>query len=493
MPVQSAYVIGLDQSTQGTKAILTDAEGEIAGKVFLPHEQLVSPEGWVSHDAEEIFRNCIHGIRQLIEDAAINRASVAAVGISNQRESTVAWDRETGKPVCPAIVWQCARAREITDEITDAAFRQSVREKTGIPLSPYFPAAKAAWILRHSEKARALAKAGKLCIGTVDSWLVYKLTEGAVFQTDYSNASRTQLFNLHRLDWDAEICKTLGVPLSALPRVEFSDGDFGSTTLSGFFDTPVPIRAVLGDSHAALFGQGCVRPGMAKATYGTGSSIMMNIGPDFRESGSGLVTSLAWGRGGRVDYVLEGNINYAGAVITWLQKDLGLFESAKDTAAMAAAANPEDSACLVPAFSGLGAPYWRDEARAVLVGMSRTTGKNEIVKAGLEAIAYQVTDIVEAMSKDSGVTLSELRVDGGPTGNPWLMQFQSDMTRAKICVPRAEELSAIGAAYLAGMGVGLYGEDLLSADRLKKVYEPKMDEDTRKRKFDGWHEAVKKA
>lgn len=487
------YVIGLDQSTQGTKAILMDREGEIIAKAFLPHEQIISAEGWVSHDGEEIFRNSVHVIRQLVEDAAINKNSVAAIGISNQRETTVAWDRETGKPAEHAIVWQCARAKEIPDEITDEAFRKSVREKTGIPLSPYFPAAKAAWILRHNERAQELKRAGKLCLGTIDSWLVYKLTEGAVFKTEHSNASRTQLFNLHSLQWDEEICKTLGVPLAALPQVEFSDGDFGTTTLNGFFDTPVPIRAVLGDSHAALFGQGCVRPGMAKATYGTGSSIMMNIGPDFRESRSGLVTSLAWGRGGRVDYVLEGNINYAGAVITWMQKDLGLFESAGDTAAMAQAANPEDSTYLVPAFSGLGAPHWNDGARAILTGMSRTTGKNEIVKAGLESIAWQVTDILEAMSRDSGVRLKELRVDGGPTGNPYLMQFQSDMAGARICVQKAEELSAMGAAFLAGIGVGLYDESILTADRLKKAYEPQMDESVRNNKYDGWKQAVQKS
>lgn len=487
------YVIGLDQSTQGTKAILLDSEGEIAGKAFLPHEQIISAEGWVSHDGEEIYRNSVHVIRQLIEDAAINKSSVAAIGISNQRETTIAWDRENGKPAERAIVWQCARAKEITDEIQDESFRKSVREKTGIPLSPYFPAAKAAWLLRHNEHAKKLAREERLCIGTIDSWLVYKLTEGAVFKTDYSNASRTQLLNLHTLHWDREICETLGVPISALPQVEFSDGNFGTTTLNGFFDTPVPLCAVLGDSHAALFGQGCVKPGMAKATYGTGSSIMMNIGPAFKESQSGLVTSLAWGRGGRVDYVLEGNINYAGAVITWLQKDLGLFESARDTAAMADAANPEDTAYLVPAFSGLGAPYWKDDARAILTGMSRTTGKNEIVKAGLESIAYQVTDIVEAMSADSGVRLSELRVDGGPTSNPYLMQFQSDMARSRICVQKAEELSAMGAAYLAGMGVGLYDEGILAADRLKKAYEPNMDEATRNQKYGGWKQAIEKA
>ena len=486
------YVIGIDQSTQGTKAILTDREGEIVGKAFLPHEQIISPEGWVSHDGEEIYRNVIAVVRQLIESAAINKKDVAAIGISNQRETTIAWDRETGKPVEHAIVWQCARAREITAAITDEAFRAAVREKTGIPLSPYFPSAKAAWIMKNNAHARELAAKKQLCIGTIDSFLVYKLTEGAVFQTDYSNASRTQLFDLHTLQWDAAICETLGVPMDALPRVTDSDGDFGATTLAGFFDEPVPIRAVLGDSHAALFGQGCVKPGMAKATYGTGSSIMMNIGGAFKQSGSGLVTSLAWGRGGKVDYVLEGNINYSGAVITWLQKDLGLIESAKDTAALAKEANGEDTTYLVPAFSGLGAPYWKDEARAAFVGMSRTTGKKELVKAGLEAIAYQVTDIVEAMSRDSGVPLNELRVDGGPTGNDYLMQFQSDLSRAVIRVPRAKELSAMGVSFLAGIGAGLYDESILHCDRVKTSYEPKIDMDTRNAKYDGWKQAVSK-
>ena len=490
--MHARYVIGIDQSTQGTKAILTDREGEIVGKAFLPHEQIISPEGWVSHDGEEIYRNVIAVVRQLVESAAINKKDVAAIGISNQRETTITWDRETGKPVEHAIVWQCARAREITAAITDEAFRAAVREKTGIPLSPYFPAAKAAWILKNNARARELAAKKQLCIGTIDSWLVYKLTEGAVFQTDYSNASRTQMLNLHTLQWDTAICETLSMPMDALPKVTDSNGDFGATTLAGFFDEPVPIRAVLGDSHAALFGQGCVQPGMAKATYGTGSSIMMNIGSDFKQSDSGLVTSLAWSRGGKVDYVLEGNINYSGAVITWLQKDLGLIESAKETAALAKEANGEDTTYLVPAFSGLGAPYWKDEARAAFVGMSRTTGRKELVKAALEAIAYQVTDIVEAMSRDSGVQLNELRVDGGPTGNDYLMQFQSDMSRAAIRVPKAEELSAMGVAFLAGMGVGLYDESILHRDRVKTSYEPKMDVDTRNAKYDGWKQAVSK-
>lgn len=490
--MREQFIIGIDQSTQGTKAILMDRNGEIAGKTFLSHRQIISPEGWVSHDGEEIFRNVKAVVKNLVEQADIDKRDVAAIGISNQRETTIAWDAETGEPAGLAIVWQCSRAREITEEVRDDDFLRDVQRKTGIPLSPFFPAAKAAWLLRHNERVKALAETGKLRIGTIDSFLVSKLTEGRVFKTDYSNASRTQLFNLHSLQWDPDICRRLGIPADALPQVEWSDGDFGATTLEGFFEAPVPIRAAMGDSHAALFGQGCVEAGMTKATYGTGSSIMMNIGTQFKPSKSGLVTSLAWGRQSCVNYVLEGNINYAGAVITWLQSDLGLIEGAKETAALAQAANPEDNTYLVPAFSGLGAPYWQSEAAAAFVGMSRTTGRKELVKAGLECIAYQVTDIVEAMSADAGVKLSELRVDGGPTGNDYLMQFQSDMAETRICVQQAEELSAMGAAFMAGIAAGFYDESILRADRMKKAFTPKMEKNTRNSKYSGWKAAVQK-
>ncbi len=486
-------IIGLDQSTQGTKAILMDADGGIVGKTFMPHRQIISPEGWVSHDGEEIYRNSVAVCRRLLEEAADSRIKIAGIGISNQRETTVCWDRESGEPVEHAIVWQCARGGEITSTLTDGAFRDYVRERTGIPLSPYFPGAKAAWMLKHNARARELARQGSLCIGTIDSWLVYKMTGKQVFHTDYSNASRTQLMDLHRLCWDENICAAFGIPKDALPTVTDSDGFYGTTTFEGLLKEPVPILAVMGDSHAALYGQGCTHPGMAKATYGTGSSIMMNIGQSFCGSKSGLVTSLAWSRGGKVDYVLEGNINYAGAVITWLQDELGLIERVEDTERMAFEANGEDSTYLVPAFSGLGAPHWNDEARAVFCGMSRTTGKKELVKAGLESIAYQVADVVEAMSQDAGVAMTELRVDGGPTGNAYLMQFQSDMTGAVIRVPETQELSAMGAAFMAGIKAGLYSEEeVLNADRLKARYFPKMDRETRRKKYDGWKKAVAK-
>ncbi len=491
--MRERYVVGIDQSTQGTKAILVDAFGAIVGKTYLPHRQLISQDGWVSHDPEEILRNTVLVTRNLIESCAVDRQDVAAIGISNQRETTVAWDRDTGRPVEHAVVWQCARAKEITEQLASPSFASLVLERTGLPLSPYFPAAKAAWLLGHNEEARELAEAGRLCLGTVDSWLIFRLTDGASFKTDYSNASRTQLFNLHSLRWDDALCKAFGVPKTALPEVISSDGDFGETTLAGFFERPVPIRAALGDSHAALFGQGCIREGMAKATYGTGSSIMMNIGPQFKRSESGLVTSLAWGFDSEVRYVLEGNINYAGAVITWLQKDLGLIQSAAESGLLAASANEEDGTYLVPAFSGLGAPYWNSEARAVFCGMSRTTGKAELVKAAVEAIAYQVTDIIEAMAKDAGIVLSELRVDGGPTANEYLMQFQSSMAKTVIRTPKAEELSAIGAAYMAGIAVGLLDRKVLTEDRTDRIYRPMMHSVIRDQKYAQWKSAVRRA
>ena len=482
------YIIGIDQSTQGTKAILLDRTGGIAGKTYLPHEQIVNEQGWVSHDPEEIFRNTVQTVKMLIGQTAVDPKDVAAIGISNQRETTLAWERETGEPVGHAVVWQCARAKEIAAE-ADEEFAALVRERTGIPFSPYFPAAKAAWILRNHPRARELGEADGVCIGTVDAWLIWKLTGGNVFRTDFSNASRMQLFDLHTLRWNEEICAGLGIPVPALPEVTDSDGDYGATTLEGFFEEPVPIRGVLGDSHAALFGQGCIRPGMAKATYGTGSSVMMNIGPAFRRSTHGLVTSLAWGRSGRVDYVLEGNINYSGAIITWL-KETGLLTDPAESGELAEQANPADTTYLVPAFSGLGAPYWNSEARAAFVGMSRTTGRAELVRAGLEAMAYQAADIAEAMGEDAGLALEELRVDGGPTANRFLMQFQSDMLRASIRVSEVEELSAVGAAVMAGIAAGVMDESILNAGRTRTVYSPRMDDETRERKISGWKEAV---
>lgn len=366
---------------------------------------------------------------------------------------------------------------------------ENIRKRTGINLSPYFPASKIAWILENVEGAKEKAEKKEICHGTVDSWLVYKLTGGRSYKTDYSNASRTQLFNIFELRWDEDICKLFGIDPANLAEVVDSDSNFGETDFEGLFRKPIPIHGVLGDSHGSLFGQGCLKSGMIKSTYGTGSSIMMNIGEKPVLSTHGVVTSLAWSMGGKVNYVLEGNLNYTGATITWLKDDLKLIDSPAETEKLAEEAVSDDSLYLIPAFSGLGAPYWDSHASAAIVGMTRTTGKAEVVRAGVECIAYQITDIVKAMSEDAGVTVSELRVDGGPTRNAYLMQFQSDIAEANVQVPDSEELSGIGPAYAAGLALGVWDERIF--EKLKRVkYEPKMDRELRDSKYQGWLSAV---
>ena len=486
----AAYVLSVDQSTQGTKALLFDGEGRLITRADLPHRQIINDRGWVSHDPEEIYQNLLKTVAMAAERASINPNDIACMGLSNQRETSVAWDRETGCPVCDAIVWQCARAADVCAAVEGAGMGDTVRERTGIPISPYFPASKLAWMMRNVPQARALADAGRLCMGTVDAYLVWKLT--GQYRTDFSNASRTQLFNIHTLQWDEDICRAFGIDPAALPQVTDSDAVFGETDLGGLLDHRIPVCGVLGDSHAALFGQGCLSHGMTKATYGTGSSIMMNIGPKPAASRNGLVTSLAWKYKGQVGYVMEGNLNYTGAVITWLKDSLGLIASAGETEALALQANPADTTCLVPAFTGLGAPYWASEARALISGMTRLTGKAELVRAALDCIACQIHDVVAAMEKDTGIRVPVLRVDGGPTRNGYLMQFQSDMLNAAVSRPDAEELSGIGAAYMAGISAGLYTEHVFDVLNYRD-FTPAMDETRRARRLADWSRAVQLA
>ncbi|MDO4337787.1 MAG: glycerol kinase GlpK [Eubacteriales bacterium] len=485
----SRYVLGIDQSTQGTKALLFDEQGTLVCRSDLPHRQYIDQRGWVEHDPEEIYANTISVIKLLVEKAGIDKNEIVTLGISNQRETALVWDRVTGKPVYNAVVWQCARGAQICEEIEAAGYGEMIRSHTGLQLSPYFSAAKIAWVLRNVKGAREKADKGELCCGTIDSWLVYKLTQGREFRTDYSNASRTQMFNITTLEWDEEVCGLFGIPVSCLAELTDSDGEYGMTDLDGFLEKPISIHGVLGDSHGALFGQGCIEKGMIKTTYGTGSSVMMNIGkePVFSKR---VVTSLAWKLGGEVNYVLEGNINYTGAVITWLKDDLGLISSPGETEELALQANPTDKTYLVPAFTGLGAPYWDSEASGIITGMTRTTKRAEIVRAGLECIAYQITDIIGAMSAESKIPISELRVDGGPTRNRYLMQFQSDIADVTVQVPSAEELSGIGAAYAAGIAAGLYSRDEVFAKMSRTRFEPEMDAQTRREKYQGWKKAV---
>lgn len=490
------YIIGIDQSTQGTKAVLVDEQGRIAGRADRKHAQLINERGWVSHDPEEIYQNVVLAVRDVMEQNQIEREAIRAIGISNQRETTVLWDQR-GHALENAVVWQCGRAREITERL--AAYGEAIRQKTGLPLSPFFPAAKMAWLLEHRQQetgpegeiVKKITGDGRICLGTIDSWLIYRLTGGASFRTDYSNASRTQLLNLHTLTWDPEICGWFGIPMEALPEVCNSNSFFGETTLEGYFRKPVPILSALGDSHGALFAHGCHEKGMTKTTYGTGSSIMMNIGTNYRESHCGLATSLAWGMDGVVNYVLEGNINYTGAAITWLKDDLGLIAELTELEPALLAANPADTTVLVPAFTGLSAPYWDNEAKGMLYGMSRTTGRKEVIRAAVESIAFQIMDVVQSMEKDSGISIGELHVDGGPTRNAYLMQFQSDMTGSRVLAPEMEEFSALGAAYMAGLKCGMYQKETLFTGQAATVYERRMGKEEREKKQELWRQALK--
>lgn len=471
--------------------MLFDAAGRLTARADRPHRQYIDEKGWVSHDLEEIYANVLVVCREVAEKAGIDPAQIAAMGISNQRETVAAWDRADGTPVGQAIVWQCARAKGICDTL--ASHAEAVREKTGLPLSPYFSASKMAWILQNHPEAAALAAKERLALGTIDSYLVSRLSEERSFKTDYSNASRTQLFNIRTLQWDDELCTLYGVPRHCLAEVCMSDSLFGTTTLSGFLPKAIPICGILGDSHAALLGQNCIKPGQTKATYGTGSSVMMQTGEKLVTSRNGLATSLAWGLNGKVEYVLEGNLNYTGAVITWLKKDVALLAGDAESETLARSANPADKTYFVPAFTGLGAPYWDSEATGLLTGITRTTGRAEIVKAGVECIAYQITDLVLRMAQDAGLALAELRVDGGPTANGYLMQFQSDMAGVEVSVPDIQELSGFGAACAAGFASGLYNPGTVYDGMQRRSYTPKMTPQEHDARYAGWQKAVLQA
>lgn len=484
-------ILGIDQSTQGTKVLLFDAQGNAIKRLDKPHKQYVDARGWVEHDPEEIWENLKELVARLLRETQTEARDIAAIGISNQRETALAWDRTTGKPVYRAIVWQCARGAQICEALEKKGCADLVKRVTGLPLSPYFSAAKLAWILQNVEGARSLMEAGNLAMGTMDSWLVYKMTGGRHFRTDYSNASRTQLFDIERLRWSEEVAGLFGIDTAALPQVTDSDGDYGATDFDGLLDRKIPIRGVLGDSHAALFGQGCHRPGMAKATYGTGSSVMMNVGAQPVRSAHGLVSSLAWSFGGKPEYVLEGNINYTGAAISWLKDDLKLIGSAGETEALARVAHPADKSYFVPAFTGLGAPYWESGATGLFTGLTRVTGKNEMVRAVLDAIAYQINDIVSLMQEESGHRLPALYVDGGPTRNAYLMQRTADIIAARVEVPAVEELSAMGAAYTAGIASGLYERQTVFSRVKRRAFSPEIPAAERQGLIAGWQAAVR--
>ncbi len=488
--MSESYILSIDQSTSGTKSLLFGKDGGLVARCDLPHEQISPKPGWVEHDPEEIYDNVIKVTRMVLEKSGVRPEQVVAAGISNQRETGLMWNRHTGKPVCNAVVWQCPRAEEICEEIRAQGKAETVRRKTGLQLSPYFTAAKLSWIIQNIPGAKESMDNGDLMGGNVDGWLLYKLTGGKCHKTDYSNASRTQLFNLETLQWDAELCEIFGLNPNILPQVCFSDSKFCETDFDGVFPTPIPVHGVLGDSHAALFGQGCLVPGTAKATYGTGSSVMMNTGKAPIHTDSGLVTSIAWGMNRQVEYVLEGNLNYTGSVIKWLVENLHMISSSKESGKVAASVDGNGGVYLVPAFSGLGAPYWDSNARAVICGMNRDTTSVHVVRAGEECIAYQIKDIVELMCQEAKVRLQVLNVDGGPTRDQFLMQFQADILGIVLNVPAIEELSGGGAAYAAGIAVGFYDKDRLFEAKKATRFESKMTDAERDALYGGWKKAV---
>lgn len=447
----SRLTISIDQSTSATKAFLFDGKGQILRSSSIPHHQFYPREGWVEHDAEEIYANTVKAIKEIVQSPCEAEYSLA---ITNQRETVVVWNRLSGKPVCNAVVWQCLRGREICEALRAKGYEKLIREKTGLLIDPYFSASGVKWILDNVEGAREAANKGELLMGTIDSWLLWKLTGGKVHATDYTNASRTLLFNIHSLDWDEDLLRIFGIPRNMMPTTLPCDSVFGETTVEGLLPTPIRIAGILGDSHGALAGQMCFSEGLGKTTYGTGSSVMVNIGERPHEAPEGLVTSVGFAALGKVFYAFEGNIHCTGATVAWLKDELELVSDAKEAEKLAISIPDNAGVYLVPGFSGLGAPWWRADARAIISGLSLGTGRAHVCRAAIESIAYQVTDLIGAMTSQAGIGLKEIRVDGGPTRNAFLMQFQADLLEANVIRSEATDASAFGAYIMNGFAVG---------------------------------------
>ena len=483
----TSYILSFDQSTSTTKALLFDQKGALVERSDIPHKQLIDEKGWVEHDPHEILTNLYQSARNLLDKSGINPTQIKGIAISNQRETALAWNRTNGEPLHNAIVWQCGRAKDICKSLEKS--KKLIHERTGLHLSPYFSAAKFSWMLKNVPSVLDSCEKGELVFSTVDSFLLYHLTKGKVIKTEYSNASRTQLLNIETLMWDPEIANLFSIPLNTLPELSDSNSIFGYTNLDGILDREVPICAILGDSQGALYAQGCLEQGMTKATYGTGSSIMMNIGDKMVLSNE-LVTSIAWGIDGALTYVLEGNINYSGAIISYLIEDLQLINSPKEAEPLAKMAQDIEGLYMVPAFSGLGAPYWDPNARAAILGMDRRCGKAELVKAAEEAIGYQIADIIFRMNENSKQKIQNLRVDGGATNDSYLMQFQADILQTEVCVAAIEELSGQGPALLAARKLGLLHDMGLLWNKPKAQYSPQMSKSEQFRRYEGWKKAV---
>ena len=490
----NGYVIALDQGTTSSRAIIFDAKGTPVTVAQYPFPQIYPEPGWVEHDPMVILETQLRAMAEAFEKSGLSPTDIAGIGITNQRETTIVWDKNTGKPVYNAIVWQCRRTSDIADELKAKGLEECYRKKTGLIIDAYFSATKLKWLLDHVEGARKLAEEGKLLFGTVETWLIWKFTKGKVHVTDYSNASRTMLFNINTLEWDQEILDELNIPRNMLPKPMPSSCVYGYTDPS-FLGDAIPIAGAAGDQQAALFGQTCFREGEAKNTYGTGCFLLMNTGEKPVFSNNGLVTTIAWGLDGKVNYALEGSIFVAGAAIQWLRDGMHLIDSASDSEYMAIKANGTHGCYVVPAFTGLGAPHWDQYARGTIVGITRGTNKNHIIRATLESIALQVCDVIDAMKADAGIEVKTLRVDGGASANNFLMQFQADMLDVPVNRPVCVESTAIGAAYLAGLAVGYWKstEEVLQNQQIDRIFTPDMDAKERNVKRKGWNKAVKYA
>ena len=488
----SKYIMALDAGTTSNRCILFNEKGEMCSVAQKEFTQYFPKPGWVEHDANEIWSSQLGVAVEAMAKLGIGADDIAAIGITNQRETTIVWDKSTGEPVYNAIVWQCRRTSEYCDTLKDKGLTDKFREKTGLIIDAYFSGTKLKWILDNVDGVRERAEKGELLFGTVETWLIWKLTKGKAHVTDYSNASRTLLFNIKDLTWDKEILEELNIPESMLPEPKPSSCVYGYSDVS-FFGKEIPIAGAAGDQQAALFGQTCFNPGEAKNTYGTGCFMLMNTGETPVYSKNGLVTTIAWGLDGKVNYALEGSIFVAGASIQWLRDELRIIESAADSEYMAKKVKDTNGCYVVPAFTGLGAPYWDQYARGTIVGLSRGVNKYHIIRATLESIGYQVNDVLHAMKADSGIDLAALKVDGGASANDFLMQFQSDIINAPVKRPSCVETTAMGAAYLAGLAVGYWNskEDVIKNWAIDKVFSPIMGEDQRERKIKGWNKAVK--
>lgn len=487
------YLLALDQGTTSSRAILFGLDGGIVSVAQQEFEQHFPHDGWVEHDAGEIWQSQLDTAREAIREAGADPGDVAAIGIANQRETTVVWDRSTGDPLYRAIVWQDRRVATLTDRMKADGLEPVIREKTGLVLDPYFSGGKLAWILDNVSGVRERADAGEVCFGTVDSWLMYRLSEGRIHATDVSNASRTLLFNIHDLSWDHELLEIFGIPAGILPEVKASSDLFGETD-PAFFGQEIPITGVVGDQQAALFGQACFEPGMAKNTYGTGAFVVMNTGPK-PVLGEGVITTIGWQiKGQQPQYALEGSIFVAGAAVQWLRDGLGIIKEASEIEQLAASVPDTGGVYFVPALVGLGAPYWDPYARGTIVGLTRGTNSAHLARATLEAMAYQTRDAIEAMQKASGIALQELRVDGGAAANDLMLQIQADILGTPVLRPRVIETTALGAAYLAGIGVGLLDQDTITTQwALDRRWEPSMPSGERDALCSGWKRAVKRS